>query len=449
MAKILFSAQSNIIWDLNNPLAIDAFYEGLLTELTRYGNDVLFIRTNDVIDKNLMTNETRFYRHHYLVDRAKKFNPDLILTPNHSIPKEILDNTSCPVAILNADSPIYYSDKEYIKNNIDRYFFFHHDDNMSYADNCCKLFGATKKQNLLFGQATALQAEKKEIKNNIVFMGTLGWTQNVKESFLKLRNNKEFNEFLEDFKDKTTNRQHLDADYLHVLTANNRIKTLDALSDLGLKAYRYSKGFAESIDFSIDLLKCFDFTPMYKLKDTQDEFNASLIAPTLYNAQVIDGYSWRVVDVMASNACLISPPSKQIEKYFPFVPIYQSPQEAREVCQKLLKDEVWRKEIVVQSQQIIDEKHRFKHCFKNLEAIGVRIINEEKTGNIDSSINIKYQKKSNSKKKLSLIISLFINSFFLMLSCIPITNIFFKRNRVLKKIEKIIKSINDYKRIKK
>ena len=56
------------------------------------------------------------------------------------------------------------------------------------------------------------------------------------------------------------------------------------------------------------------------------------------------------------------------------IPRYETPFEAKETCNKLLKDNTWRKEVVEASQQAINNGHRFKDRLLSLQHISeVRI----------------------------------------------------------------------------
>lgn len=366
MVNILFSARSNIIWDKSNPLAIDAFYESFIHKLKDCGNNVVFLRMNNEENVN------------YKLEN--NFKPDLIITANNEIPLSVLKDTSCPVILWNSDSPAYYLHPEYIRENVDRYLFANAGWGKSFVDVCCSLYGCKKSQHFSIGYATDVRAEEKPIKQNIVFMGTIGWCYGAVQTCLHAKTQQELDEVYEQCQTSTSQVDKFDAKFLHVLTSNQRIKILDALCDLGLTCYGWIENYATILPYSLELLKTFKMRPVYSLKDIQDEFNSSLIAPTLPNAQAIAGCSWRVADVMASNACLISPPKPDLLKISPYVkiPTYESPAEARALCQKLLKDETWRKDIVLACQKAIDEKCRFSHLFKKLEEMtGFSILNLE------------------------------------------------------------------------
>ena len=211
----------------------------------------------------------------------------------------------------------------------------------------------------------------KKIINNIVFIGSIGWTNNSKKDFLNCKNQEEFTEFIKKFNNETNlcDPKNVNKDYLFVSTSNKRIKTLDALSDLGLKVHGQKYNFVNALPYSMDLIKCFDFKMVYSCKDVQDVYNSSLIAPNLGNGQSLKGVSWRVLDVMASNACLISSPAYDLSIISQYVkiPIFETPQEARNLCKKLIKDELWRREIVSAAQYFVNKSYRFIDLLQIIE----------------------------------------------------------------------------------
>ena len=61
------------------------------------------------------------------------------------------------------------------------------------------------------------------------------------------------------------------------------------------------------------------------------------------------------------------------------IPMYNDAFEARDLCKKILNDEVYRKEIVEGSQKCIEEKGRWYHRFKEIEeVINVKLTNPPK-----------------------------------------------------------------------
>jgi len=386
MSRILFSLFSNINW--LSGTEIDPFYEGFINTLLKEGNEVMLIRTNEFLPHQ---HENKLFNHidsEKLIEDIMLFNPELVIAANNHIPQQILEIVECPIILWTSDSPAWYSDKEYIKKNIQRYKFFHHGWENMHVKVCIEAFNAREDQNYCVGHATGIYAEEKNIKSNITFVGTVGHAHDMM-NFLKYNctNNKLIQ--LKDFYHKILKNPlddisaHFDSKLslsnIHqAITCNKRIKTLDALCDLGLEVYGLPTNFFDAAPYSLDLALCFNYTPVVTLKDSQEIFNSSKIGVNLYSAHAITSFSWRVADVMASNACLVSPYKKEFEKFNPYIkmPTFETPQEARDLCQKLLKDEVWRKEIVTSSHLAIKEHGRFENMFKIIEnVINLKLLN--------------------------------------------------------------------------
>jgi hypothetical protein len=366
MARILFSAYSNIIWV--EWRAIDPFYQGFLSSLKEAGNDVLFIRTNDFIDQFDCAQWHFAVKKNILLEEVRRFDPEIIITANNSLPYEILRETTCPVLVYTADAPAHFASPEKIRKNIGRYAFIHGWDR-TLGEVCVNHFHCKPEQNIYAGYFTAIRAETRPVRNNIVFIGFLGWPQEGRKKFKALKTRKELEQLLSDFEQKTRNSEQWDFRFLHMLTFSERVRTLDAIWDLGLRVYGNPDNIMEATPFSMGTARSFDFTPVFTLEKTQEVLNESKIAPTLYNAQAPGGVSWRVPDVMASNACLISTPKNDLKRISPYIeiPTYASPSECRELCRKLLSDEPWRRAVVEGSQKAVDEQCRFVHLLRMLE----------------------------------------------------------------------------------
>lgn len=359
---------------------MDPFFQGFITELSEAGNQVLLIRTNDFINTFDIKKWHTGIDKDALVETVKRFSPQLIIAPNHSIPDALLQCTDCPILIYSADAPAHYASPDVIRENVDRYTFLHHWD-QTFGDVCVKNFGCAREQNIHTGYYTAIKSAESEIKNNLVFIGSLGWPQIIRSRFQELTSQEELTALLAEFDEKTQVKEKWDTNFLHLLTFSERVRTLDCICDLGLKIYGWPYNLLEAVPYSIGIARCFDFTPVFTLEKTEEILNQTLIAPTLPNAQAPDGLSWRCVDVMASSACLISPPKKDLKRISPYVeiPTYQSALECRELCKKLLADEAWRREVVEGSHKAVEEHCRFTHLFKKLEAhFGLPLTSQEK-----------------------------------------------------------------------
>jgi spore maturation protein CgeB len=389
MSKILFSLFSNINWLSDEK--IDPFYDGFISSLTKQGNEVMLIRTNEFLSKQDSNDLFSYININKLTEEVKKFDPDFIIAANHHVPRCILNKINCPILIWTSDSPVWYSDKDYIKKNISRYKFLHQGWNNAHTKVCQDIFAAREDQNFCVGYATTLESKPMTIESNIIFIGTIGYTDNIKNylkhicdnaGLAKLRKSYEqikkspFNYSEENF----IENQLKVSDYFYALTSNNRIKTLDSISDLGLKVLGYPHNFFEVVPYSMNLAFCFDYSSVTTMDETAKLLNSSKISLNLYHAQAVTGFSWRVADIMASNSCLISPNKPDLVKFNPYIkiPTFETPEEARELCIKLLKDDVWRKDIVDASHKAIEKHGRFEHMFKTMEEIiGVKLLNNK------------------------------------------------------------------------
>lgn len=325
---------------------MDPFFQNIVDALKDNGNDVFLLRMdlewkNDCFSKKQL-------------EKVLKFNPDLIITPNHDVPLALLEKTDCPVIAYTADSPAYFRNQDYIRKNTERYFFMHGGWENIFPEILKRDFGIKEEQNFFAGHMTAVKAKECEIKRNIGFIGFIGWGNRYLNVFKKkFKDNQTFHDEIQKAEDAGINS----IPFTQVKTSNIRIKTLDALVDLGLECFGIPDNFLDCGAYSWELMKTFNFTPVVTTQTTEEILNSSLISPNLYNYQAPLGLSWRIADVMASNACLISPPKPDLKRISPYIdiPTYESPAECRELCQKLLKDEAWRKDIVAGCQKAIND----------------------------------------------------------------------------------------------
>lgn len=373
MSKIVFSCMPNM--SVIKKGAMDPFFQNIVDALKDNGNDVFLLRM-DLEWKNDWFSEKQ-------LEEILKFNPDLIITPNHDVPLALLEKTNCLVIAYTADSPAYMHNQKYIRKNAERYLFMHGGWENIFPEILAQKLGIKKEQNFFTGHMTAVKAKDCEIKRNIGFIGFIGWGSWM-ISLLK-QNIKDNEAFLAEIKKAEDGGIDV-IPYTQLKTSNIRIKTLDALVDLGLECFGIPDNFLNCGAYSWELLKTFNFTPVVTTKTTEEILNSSLISPNLYNYQAPLGLSWRIADVMASNACLVSPPKPDLKRISPYIdiPTYESPAECRELCQKLLKDEVWRKDIVKGCQKAIDDlEQRPVHLLKIIENVThIPLVNLENNGSL-------------------------------------------------------------------
>ena len=407
MAKIVFMAYTNTGWI--KPHTPDGYVQAFTNALTRMGNTVKSIILNDF--DQFQTDE-----------EIISFKPDFIFVINNmNINQNILDNTDCPIVIVVCDSLPFLNNPDLIRANKERYYFLH-PSNDTYSQIDAVFPGTPENRSVILGHVTDLRKRNVEQDIPISFVGSLGnWDVSFtkywnamfassdltdsqtlsflierKEAFLKQLREYETAPLdvqssvlkepaLPDF-DATVGFQYKKS-IVYLRTCNLRFAVLEQLTDLGLKIYSYPYGMVDVIRYNIKMFECFDFTPSVTLADSERTFNRSKISMNLPHAQAVEGLSWRVPDILASNACLLSdyrPDLKKLMTGYIDMPMYESPAEARELAQKLLKDDVWRKEIVAASQQMVEDKCRFEHRLRKVaEKTGLKLDNPEEKGSLE------------------------------------------------------------------
>jgi len=390
MARIIVSTYSG----LPNATKLPCFYEGLIDALVREGNDVLLILTNgliiDIWENNITSPDIDKTR----LDRAiVDFAPELVITFNNSMYENIPRLVDCPIAIWTSDSPSMLADKENLKRHIKRYHLISPTDTEDFIQGYKDYFGASDSQISVVYFASDFKAETIPQDKNISFIGTHFSHSRSLERILKQHVRgaeairRDFKLFLDAYKKNvwkspaTVSRElgfkhrfFIDfshAEILNIISGNQRVQTLAAVSDLGLHLYGSEK-WRDVSEFSVDLALAYDPVHVSSVKENQDIYNSSKIALNITHAQAGKAFSWRVRDIMACNAALVSDYREDIVTHFGKyvkIPMYDNPYDARALCQKVLGDAVWRREIVQGSQLAIEEGHRFRHRLKDCEQI--------------------------------------------------------------------------------
>lgn len=396
MAKIIICSLSNVTWKKERYL--DSFVEGFIRVLQREGNDIFNFRCNDFFrgKKNIVSSER-------LSRRIKEIAPDLIITFNNIFPyPDMLKDTNCPVACFASDSCAFFANKKLIEQYADRYYFF------NFSNDTIKSLPewfpfVDKRRIFLFGHATDLRAIDIPQNIDISFIGSMAnWNRDFPEYFksfwLKRMTNQDslpwnenvvkdnFFEALDRFKEQpfSTFNCHLpdfspstgsvETTAILLLTCKARFDVLSQLTDLGLKIFGYPYAYADAILYNYDIFRCFDYTTSVSMEHATNNYNRSKISLNLPHAHAAEGFSWRVCDILASNAVLLScrqPDLVNLTKNYIDLPMFESPSEARDLGKKLLADAQWRKDISSACQQMIDDKCRFEKKFKDMEsAIG-------------------------------------------------------------------------------
>jgi hypothetical protein len=413
MAKILLSTVSG----LPNPNNVPCFYEGFINALLREGNDVMLMITNQFIDEFWTKNKLKSMIDQQEVDSTiKNFNPDLVITFNHSLYNKIPKLVDCPIAVWGVDAAPMFAGKSGLKKNISRYQMICSTED--FYSSMKEYFGAKKDQLHTIEFATDFQAEPLDQTTSISFVGTNFVYTSQLEEYLFLNPQNNLKKFLDAFqtdvlKKPKTHLKELNirdsmlasiphSDFLNILSGNYRLQTLHNIHDLGLELYG-TKNWHSVLAYSLGLAMCYNDKEISSAQDNQTLYNKSKIAINITHAQAGKAFGWRVRDAMATNACLVSDFREDFDRLFAKtvkIPTFQTPLEARSLCQKLLKDDVWRKEIVEGSQIAIEENHRFKHRLKDIENIFHLKLFNNKAGKLIQLYGEDFVRRENSRIRL-------------------------------------------------
>ena len=417
MARILVSYFRSDEVSVDDTLC---FFDSFFQELKNAGNDVLAINNAyyGIFNPNTTNNEKV---RAYLLSEAIKFSPDLIITFNHRILQDILDEfKDIPVVIYDGDELRYFSDLDVIKENIDRYKIFSivQDWRQDYLD-----FGFKENQIFYLPPGTSIRSDADvPMTMNISFLGqrrfflstklreAINRGQDLDKLYATYRdflNSKEY-EYEKLYKKNTAYNTDLDLsdadlwplfDQSYLIFAN--------LLDLGLHLGGHEAGWRDIVDFIPQIAITHNKTKIFSLDENQDFYNSSKISLCPMHPQAKgQGFSWRCYDIMASNACLVSSSSselRQATKEFVDLPMFDTPYEARKICKDLLENESRRKEIVLASQDFIEKKGRWIERIKEMEQIlEMELICPNKKGSFKKLTQCSVKSDSVSRQRITL-----------------------------------------------
>ncbi len=394
---------SNIVVAIYNPLIRDGgifpYFETFLEGLKKYGNNVLCFEKS-AIERKIKESIPETY-----LNEIKKFKPDLFIFVNNQF-WDISKYFDQPIIILDVDSPNVYANIENLQNN-GRYKYM-----------CITKDGIDLIKNNIFCKNsdirylppfTGVQADYSVEQNiNIAFCGS-HWLWNdfkqVEKFLSKGPNDKErqiakdiYNRFKEfPFKDSNllyqemfgyNLKKELEFENLYIFSTRvsglKRLRLLLEIEDLGLEIRGHLWNCTDSTPLKAfpELLLSYSNNVVNNTKTTQDFYNSAKIGFNTTHIQAQGGFGFRVADILASNACLVTEASSDLKELGFTCPTYTSAIEAHEICKKLLKNENMRKDIVAQCNEIIDKKHRFENILEMIEDfIGIRLQSPE-TGSL-------------------------------------------------------------------
>jgi spore maturation protein CgeB len=366
------------------------FYEGLIDALRKNGNNVIEIITNDFLERpwsgsnKLKPGINRIK----LIKEIIKFNPKLVISFNNSSIEGLEDEVSCPIVVWDADHFYHFNDLDKLKANKERYLFFC-SQSSDIAD-CQKILGVNREKCSLVKPATSIKSDLAHKKtSNIIFIGTPFDNNSEKEKLHKYK--KDYVELtkqlihdksnLEDLVYKYKKIPKVEQTILDFGSVANRTNTLAHVAPLGLNIHGGDGWLDIGLDSSLDIFKGYNPKHIYSMAQTQEAYNSSKIGLNINHAQAKSGYSWRVMDILASSAVLVSNYSKDLAEDLGDIGrevFYSNPQEAYELCLKFSSNEHLRRSVVQRSNEIVRKFHTWEIRLGEIEAIlKIKLTNQQ------------------------------------------------------------------------
>ncbi len=362
MARILFCFYQTVI--KNDYRNIGLFYEQLSSEFAAAGNDVLILNMGNF--RESWTSDKVFYENN-LKAAVRTFSPDIVIAFNNQIFPSLLQTVSCPIVIWTADSLPFFTHKDLIAEHLPRYRVISTNRN---TRDFLKA-GFEEGQILHLKLATSLKSENMPQDKEISFIGTkFGIDQTLFKKNTSAALLKAYHRFLEsrtyDYKTFFDDETLTNEDVWNFFDLRNIILT--ALTEFDL--HLYGVGWDSLKDHLPQLYACFEKRLIFSLRHNQDIYNSSKICLSISHPQAQgQAYPWRIMDIMASNGCLVTQYSSQLKEEtagWVDLPMYHTPTEARDLCAALLRDEPRRREIVEASQKYVEANARWPARIKQI-----------------------------------------------------------------------------------
>lgn len=393
MAKILI-AFYNGLYDKNDLSVMPSFYETFINGLKEAGNETLvFMSKFWGVDHGEIKADIK--------KEILEYSPDVCFLFNNAF-YDLSNVVDCPIVIYEVDSPRYYFNKKSIKKCPNRYLYFIAQETSRKI--LMEEFAVANEKIFVMPFFTEIHADTNIPKTaNISFIGSAFTVSSTENSdfnrFLNDMSESDWKVFAQCLKDISQNPQvtmeeliaknDITSEFvkknlkpgwiLHMLSDEKRIDVLAAISNLGLNLYG-TENWRTTYYHRIMLNLCFKKKYVYSLEHNATIYNQSRIGISISHMQAVSGFPWRVMDIMASSACLVTDYHSDFEKYFPevikFLPIFSNPCEAYNICKNLIEDETRRDEIILQCNEVIDNRFRFKHaCCRMEEYLNVNLRN--------------------------------------------------------------------------
>lgn len=379
---------ANLVVALYNQLletnGLSPYFYALLNGLKEAGNNVLcFQRQFTKIQENSDIPKS-------ILKQIKSFKPDGFIFINNQF-WDITPYFDQPIVILNVDSVNFFQNLDVLRERKDRYSYV--SITFTGVKNIIESIGVSKKNVLYLQPFTEIKPINMSKTIPIGFCENFWlWddfkmiqdfigknptdlereeAKRVFQNFLKFPFKKP-QEYYDSINTNTINK--LSDDSLDILSTRlsgiRRLRYLTAIADLGLEIRgQYWTRKIKALSPFPEVLLCYSSKVVNNFETTQEFYNQCKIGFNTKHIQAQSGFSWRCADILASSACLVSEKAKDFEKLGFRVPSFESEIEAREVCQKILKNDNLRSDLIHYNNELIDKKYRFKHALPTLEEL--------------------------------------------------------------------------------
>ncbi len=391
MARILIAFYNGKTTDPSDPDAVSVFYDAFIRGLSNGKNRIKVYPHAQFGVKDWGGPENM--PESILAD-IRDFDPELCIFFNNAF-FDLTDVVECPIFVYSADSPLYYSNKDRIRKNPDRYYYNAYS---TMKEVLVESLDASEDHIIEYLPFTGVVREDLPFRANISFIGS---------KFTKSEPTV-INQFMETDPDEQEIREYrnciqklIQNPYLRtkdlivsreitspkveawfrtdqlrwLISDEKRINVLRSIADLGLDLYG-TENWRTDYYHAGELNLSYRNRVVMTLAQNQEVYNTSRIGISVGHIQAVDGFPWRTLDIMASAACLVTDDHADFARYFPGLefPIYQDAYEAREICKELLGNEDKRQRIVRQCNAFVQEEYPFAKITDEISRItGVAI----------------------------------------------------------------------------
>lgn len=394
---------ANIVVAIYNPLirgnGIYPYFEVFLQELKALGNNVLCF---EKVALEIKLNENIPDRY---LEQIQNFKPDLFILFNNQF-WDISKYFDCPIIIYDVDSPNAFGNIEKLKGNGRYKYLTIQKDGIDIIQ---KALESSDIEVQYIPPFTGLKADNTNPNINIAFCGSHWvWNDFVHiENFARLKPTKDetywakqvyklfcenpfstSEELYESLGVNPANKLRFNDNFILStrISGLKRLRYLLAIEDLGLEIRGLHWTAPGTLLKSFpELLLSYSSDVVNDMKTTESFYNSAKIGLNINHIQAKSGFSWRVADILASNACLVTEPSADFKDLKFKVATFESPAELRDVCKKLQNNENLRMDLIQYAHEIIDKNHRFSSILPIIEDFsGVKLHSdiESKTGSL-------------------------------------------------------------------